>query len=39
METVLYSINLVIHVLAAILCLAAPFYQLRWIKLRSKLGV
>ena len=33
MENVLYSINLVIHIMAAILCVAAPFYQLRWLKL------
>jgi hypothetical protein len=38
MENLLYSINLVIHVLAAIFCVAAPFYQLRWVKLRGKLG-
>jgi len=38
MENVLYSINLAIHILAAILCVAAPFYQLRWVKLRGKLG-
>ncbi len=38
MENVLYSINLVIHVLAAIFCVAAPFYQLRWVILRGKLG-
>ncbi len=38
MENVLYSINLAFHVLAAIFCVAAPFYQLRWVKLRGKLG-
>ncbi|KKK67059.1 hypothetical protein LCGC14_2957870, partial [marine sediment metagenome] len=38
MENVLYSINLAIHILAAILCVAGPFYQLRWVKLRGKLG-
>ncbi len=38
MENILYSINLAIHVLAAIFCVAAPFYQLRWVKLRGKLG-
>jgi hypothetical protein len=38
MENVLHSINLLIHMLAAILCVAAPFYQLRWVKLRGKLG-
>ena len=34
----MYSINLAIHVLAAILCVAGPFYQLRLVKLRGKLG-
>jgi hypothetical protein len=38
MENIFYSINLAIHVLAAIFCVAAPFYQLRWVKLRGKLG-
>jgi hypothetical protein len=38
MENILYSINLTIHILAAIFCVAAPFYQLRWVKLRGKLG-
>ena len=38
MENVLYTINLAIHILAAIFCVAAPFYQLRWVKLRGKLG-
>ena len=38
MENVLYSINLAIHVLAAIFCVAGPFYQLRLVKLRGKLG-
>ncbi len=38
MENVLNSINLFIHIVAAILCVAAPFYQLRWVKLRGKLG-
>lgn len=38
MENILYSINLTIHVLASIFCVAAPFYQLRWVKLRGKLG-
>ena len=38
MENILYTINLTIHVLAAIFCVAAPFYQLRWVKLRGKLG-
>lgn len=38
MENMLYSLNMVVHLLAAILCVAAPFYQLRWVKLRGKLG-
>lgn len=38
MENVLYCINLAIHVLAAIFCVAAPFYHLRLVKLRGKLG-
>lgn len=38
MENILYSINLTIHVLASMFCVAAPFYQLRWVKLRGKLG-
>ncbi|OGQ94421.1 MAG: hypothetical protein A2521_17440 [Deltaproteobacteria bacterium RIFOXYD12_FULL_57_12] len=38
MENIFYSINLTIHVLAAIFCVAAPFYQLRWVRLRGKLG-
>jgi hypothetical protein len=38
MENILYTINLTIHILAAIFCVAAPFYQLRWVKLRGKLG-
>jgi hypothetical protein len=38
MEDVMYSINLAIHVLAAIFCLAGPFYQLRLVNLRGKLG-
>lgn len=38
MENLLYTINLAIHILAAILCVAGPFYQLRWVKLRGKLG-
>ena len=38
MENTLYSITLLIHIMAAILCVAAPFYQLRWVKLRGKLG-
>lgn len=39
MENVLYSANLAIHMIAAVLCVAAPFYQLRWVKLRGKLGL
>lgn len=38
MENILYTINLTIHMLAAIFCVAAPFYQLRWVRLRGKLG-
>lgn len=38
MENILYSANLAIHILAAVFCVAAPFYQLRWVKLRGKLG-
>lgn len=38
MENILYSVNLAIHILAAIFCVAAPFYQLRWVRLRGKLG-
>ena len=38
MENILYTVNLAIHILAAIFCVAAPFYQLRWVKLRGKLG-
>ena len=38
MENILYSVNLAIHVLAAIFCVAGPFYQLRLVKLRGKLG-
>ncbi len=38
MENILFSINLDIHILAAIFCVAAPFYQLRWVKRRGKLG-
>jgi hypothetical protein len=38
MENVLYTVNLAIHILAAILCVGAPFYQLRWVKQRGKLG-
>ncbi len=38
MENMLNSINLLIHILAAVFCVAAPFYQLRWVKRRGKLG-
>ena len=38
MENLLYSINMAIHLLAAIFCVAGPFYQLRLVKLRGKLG-
>jgi len=38
MENVFYSVNLAIHLLAAIFCVAGPFYQLRLVKLRGKLG-
>ena len=38
MENFLYSVNLAIHLLAAIFCVAGPFYQLRLVKLRGKLG-
>jgi uncharacterized membrane protein YwzB len=38
MENLLYTVNLSIHLLAAVLCVAAPFYQLRWVKYRGKLG-
>ena len=37
MENLMYTINLAIHVLAAIFCVAGPFYQLRLVKLRGKL--
>ena len=38
MENVLYSVNLAIHVLATIFCVAGPFYQLLWVRRRGKLG-
>ena len=38
MKNLLYSINLGIHVLVAIFCVADPFCQLRLVKLRGKLG-
>ena len=38
MENILYSVNLVIHILATIFCVAGPFYQLLWVRRRGKLG-
>jgi len=38
MENILYSITLLIHIVAALLCAAAPFYHLRLVKLRKKSG-
>lgn len=38
MENIVYSINLGIHVLATIFCVAGPFYQLLWVRRRGKLG-
>jgi len=38
MENILYSVNLAIHVLATIFCVAGPFYQLLWVRRRGKLG-
>ena len=38
MEDILYTINLVIHILAAVACAAAPFYQLRMVNERGKHG-
>jgi len=38
MENILYSINLDIHILATIFCVAGPFYQLLWVRRRGKLG-
>jgi hypothetical protein len=38
MENILYSINLAIHILATIFCVAGPFYQLLWVRRRGKLG-
>jgi hypothetical protein len=38
MENFLYSLTLGVHILAAILCVAGPFYQLRLVKLRGKAG-
>jgi hypothetical protein len=38
MEDILYSVNLLVHILAAIGCAAAPFYQLRMVKQRGAYG-
>ncbi|HEV2247318.1 MAG TPA: hypothetical protein VGW37_11755 [Terriglobia bacterium] len=38
MEDILYTINLVLHILAAVACAAAPFYQLRMVNERGKHG-
>ncbi|MBM3878116.1 MAG: hypothetical protein FJ387_00080 [Verrucomicrobia bacterium] len=38
METVLYTLNTVIHLLAAVACAAAPFYQLRMVNTRARYG-
>ncbi|MDO8539684.1 MAG: hypothetical protein Q7S40_04525 [Opitutaceae bacterium] len=38
MENILYAINLVLHILAAVACAAAPFYQLRMVNERGKHG-
>ena len=38
METNLYLLNSVIHLLAAVACAAAPFYQLRMVNTRAKYG-
>ena len=38
MENILYTVNLVIHILAAVGCAAGPFYQLRMVKLRGGYG-
>ena len=38
MENLLYTVNLAVHCLAAIGCVAGPFYQLRLVKLRGKVG-
>jgi hypothetical protein len=37
-ENILYSVNLTIHILATIFCVAGPFYQLLWVRRRGKLG-
>ena len=38
MESILYAVNLLLHILAAIGCAAAPFYQLRMVKMRGAYG-
>jgi hypothetical protein len=38
METNLYTVNTVIHLLAAVACAAAPFYQLRMVNTRARYG-
>ncbi len=38
MENAIYTINLVVHILAAVACAAAPFYQLRMVNERGKHG-
>lgn len=38
MENILYSVNLAVHILATIFCVAGPFYQLLWVRRRGKLG-
>jgi hypothetical protein len=38
MENAIYSVNLAIHILATIFCVAGPFYQLLWVRRRGKLG-
>lgn len=37
METALYTLNLMVHIVAAVGCVAGPFYQLRMVNLRGKL--
>lgn len=38
MEEILYTINLALHILAAVACAAAPFYQLKMVNERGKHG-
>lgn len=38
MEDILYTLNLILHILAAVACAAAPFYQLRMVNERGKQG-